>query len=113
MQISFFQRSVFQRSVFQRSERKLAGIMVIMLLSALLFSFVFIISEADHECKGDECPVCSCIQLCESVLSNLGLGVISPEFTDIPVFFGLLILPAFVFLVRQETLVSMKIRLDN
>ncbi|MCR4793540.1 MAG: hypothetical protein K5871_12410 [Lachnospiraceae bacterium] len=43
-------------------------------LIAFIFAFImiaavyYVATESDHECEGEECPVCECIHVCESIL---------------------------------------------
>lgn len=39
----------------------------------VLFSNIYIIHHADHECSGADCPVCAVIEMCENNIKNAGL----------------------------------------
>ena len=56
-------------------KRNLAAILCITLIFATLFSFFFIIEEANHHCSGQDCPVCACIHQAERTLRSLDGGV--------------------------------------
>lgn len=43
----------------------------VLLVFALLFSVFFIVSEADHNCIGEDCPICHQIQTCQKLLEQL------------------------------------------
>ena len=100
-------------SNISKARRITAGIMGLMMLAIVLFSAFFITFEADHDCCGEDCPVCSCIQYCENTLRCV-VGRASMQLSFIiPVILVLFI--AFVpeDVLFQDTLVSRKIRLNN
>ncbi len=94
-------------------KRIAACIMVMLMLFIMLFSAFYIAAEADHDCTGEDCPICACIVLCENTLHQIGTGGSSLAAVIIPIFF--LLVSVFLFAVPflQETLVSRKIRLNN
>ena len=54
--------------------RIIAVFMVFALLLFLLLSSYFIAYEADHDCSGENCPVCALLQISENNLRQLGGG---------------------------------------
>ncbi len=89
-----------------------AGIMGLMMLVVVVFSAFYIAAEADHDCSGEDCPICACIHHCENTLRGFCSGIAQISAVA-PVF---LILPAAAFgiaAVSQDTLVSRKVRLNN
>ena len=90
-----------------------AGIMGLMMLFIVLFSAFYIAAEADHDCCGEDCPICACIHQCENTLRGIGDGVTVRSAAVAP---AILILFAAAFViaaVSQDTLVSRKVRLNN
>ena len=84
-----------------------------LLLFGALFVVFYPLAEAGHDCCGEECHICACIQLCESLLHKAA---------DLPVpqMLALTVLSFLRFSVSvpdayhlRETLVSQKIRLNN
>ncbi len=63
--------SVFSIS---KTRRASAGVLGILLLTFLVFSAFYIAVEADHNCSGDDCLICSHIQLCSSLLRQFSEG---------------------------------------
>ncbi len=57
-----------------RRKRITAVFMLLVVLAFLLLSTFFIAHEADHECSGEDCPVCALIQISENNLRQLGSG---------------------------------------
>ncbi|MBR4431384.1 MAG: hypothetical protein IKS75_08820 [Clostridiales bacterium] len=93
--------------------KAIAAITAIALLSVILLAGLFIILEADHDCEGEDCPVCECIEQCQATLHQLGTAAV----TGMAVLFPILLLIAsgihFVRVVRRETPVSIKVQLNN
>ena len=90
-----------------------AGIMGVMMLFIVLFSAFYIAAEADHDCCGEDCPICACIHQCENILRGIGDGAAVRCAAVAPV---ILILFAAAFVIAafsQDTLVSRKVRLNN
>lgn len=90
-----------------------AGIIILLMLFVVLFSSFYIASETDHECEGERCSVCECIEQCEAVLghiSSCGLIVLAAAS-------AVILVCAVLFSGREvlsaSTPVSMKIRLNN
>ena len=96
-----------------QSKRFVAGIMALMMLVIVLFSVTFIAAEAEHDCCGDDCSICSCIRLCENTLKQIGNGSIGQTVVIIPIFLLCISIPLSVCIFKQETPVSRKIRLNN
>lgn len=94
------------------SKRIVAGIMGILMLVCMLFSAFYIAAEIDHDCTGDDCPICVCIQQCVKILDQVADGAVQVS-VAIPVFFIFLFVLFSVRSIVQETLVSKKVRLNN
>ena len=45
------------------------------ILLVLLFSAAFIAAEADHDCAGENCPICAQIAVCQNILKTFSLAV--------------------------------------
>ena len=90
-----------------------AGIMAVMMLIVVLFSSFYIASHADHECTGEDCPICACIQQCENNIRGIGSGVATISAVIIPVFIAFQFISYGVSLFRLSTPVSAKVRLNN
>ncbi len=96
-----------------RMKRIAGGILAFVFLAVLLFSAFFLAHEADHDCSGEDCPVCACIRQCENVLRRIGSGAAALHAAILPA----LLLTLTVFLRRPalcgETPVSRAVRLNN
>ena len=97
-------------------DRKRFGalLLAIGLCAVMAVSFAFIAAEADHDCTGEDCPICEAIAVNIRLLRTLGLAVL----VLLCFFFLLSILPARFTRERNDrvfpgTLVSWKIRLND
>ena len=86
---------------------------VLLLFFALLFSVHLVAAETDHDCTGEDCPICAVIHQCENTLRSLDPGFVFQPFAAPLILFNLLAvsLPGAYFV--QETPVSEKVRMDN
>ena len=98
------------------TDRKRVGalLLCIGLILVLSVSTAFIAHEADHDCCGEDCPICRTIAVNISLLRTLGLAVLA-----VLCFFFLLSLRSARFTQARNnhffpgTLVSWKIRLND
>lgn len=90
-----------------------AGIMGLMMLFIVLFSSFYIAAEADHDCCGEDCPICACIHQCENTLRCIGDGISVLSSGIILFLFVLLAAALFVTAAPSDTLISRKVRLNN
>ncbi|MBO7095486.1 MAG: hypothetical protein J6V94_00825 [Lachnospiraceae bacterium] len=89
-----------------------------LILSAVMFllmafSAFYIAEETVHECSGEECPICECLQICEGILyetQGARLIIISALIAYALICrIGMTGSTVFSF----DTLVSEKVRMDN
>ncbi len=97
----------------QGSVRIAAGALCALLAAALLFSAFFAAAEADHDCSGEDCPVCACVRMCERTLRGLGGGRIVLLSCAAPAFFLFFAAAFTAASFPRETPVSGKVRLNN
>ncbi len=60
-----------------RNRKRLAVLLAVLLFAALAFSALFMIAEADHDCIGEDCPVCQQIAVCAKTLELLSLTMLA------------------------------------
>ncbi|MBQ9551201.1 MAG: hypothetical protein IJU96_00405 [Clostridia bacterium] len=96
-----------------KRKRIAAGVIALVMAAAVLFAAFFIAVEADHDCVGEGCAVCACIQACVQSFRQFGAGRASSAAAA--VCFWLLVLSAFFFLPTflPQTPVAKKVRLNN
>jgi hypothetical protein len=51
-----------------------ALLLCFLLSAATLFSLFYIASETNHDCPGEQCPICRVIAICRFFLNVLALG---------------------------------------
>ncbi len=94
-------------------ERAAAGIICVMMLVMIILAAFFVAFETEHECTGEDCPVCDIIRLCENTLHQAADVSVPLSFAGIVIV---------LFLMRElsagsdlpkVTLVSQKIRMDD
>ena len=96
-----------------KRNRLIASALVLAVVFVMLFSVGFVIAEADHDCIGEDCPICYQINICKNTLRAVGLAAAAVIFAG---FSGLFV----VFLPALATkpawnisLVSFKVKLSN
>ena len=94
-------------------KRITACIIGILMLINLLFSAFYIAAEVDHDCAGEDCPICACIAQCESILHQISDGIVSQAAFVFPIVFLVVSIFLYTILFTQETLVSRRVRLNN
>ncbi len=99
--------------IVSKHKRITAGILVMFIFFTMLFSAFCIAAEADHDCTGEDCPICACIQQCENTLHQIGDGIALQAAVIIPVIFIFLCISLFTLGLPRETPVSGKVRLNN
>lgn len=58
---------------------------LVTVVAVLLFSSIYVAMEADHDCCGEDCPVCAVIMLCEVAVRSIGSAVL-PGFAIVAFF---------------------------
>ena len=101
------------KHIYHNIRRMTAGIISFMVLFVVMFSSVYIAKESLHDCHGDGCPVCACIEQCEDMLHQLGNGILAVAIITVAlaVFITSGILP--ILDLTYETQKKKKIRLNN
>ena len=96
-----------------RAKRIAAGLMGLTLLLVIALSALFLVAEADHDCAGEDCPICACMRSCVNVLRRFGGAAVSLLAAAVPVILLLFAAVACAAAFAQETPVSRRIRLNN
>lgn len=96
-----------------KSQRNVAILLGIVILLALLLSAFCIVAEIDHDCTGENCPICACIQQCENNIRQMGDGTVAMIAAVLLIAFFLLPSLLIVTNLSQATLVTQKVRLNN
>lgn len=99
--------------IAKHNKRAAACILGILLLFAVLFSSLTIAAEAEHDCKGEGCPICACIQQCENFLHQIGTGTAAAAAIALPIMALYICIIPVSYGTVQKTLVSQKVRLND
>jgi len=93
-------------------KRLIAAAVAAAFLFGILIAGLFIIIEADHECEGEHCHVCECLEQCQAALHQIGFAPASGRSCTIP--FLILLILALPCTDRRfkETPVSEKVQLN-
>ncbi len=97
-------------TIFRKSA---AGIFAVLLLMLTIFSSVYIITESEHDCEGEDCAICHMIEICEGILRNTGKVL---SFLVIAAFMCFVSEFSSIFksnLSFKRTLFDLKVRLNN
>ena len=96
-----------------RKQRALAILLSAMMCFLVLFSVFYVVVENNHDCSGENCPICYQINMCESTIKSISAGSAAPA----------VVAAAFVILLLMslienetnlnETLVSLKVKLSS
>ena len=93
--------------------RTFAAITAIAMLLVIILAGIFIALEADHECEGEDCPICECLEQCRATLHQLGSVTVTSKAVLFPVLLLIVSGIHFARVIRRETPVSIKVQLNN
>lgn len=97
----------------ERRKQVVAVLLAMTILVAMLCSALFIAAEADHDCVGEDCPVCCQIHVCRDTLKNLSLAVCAAAFAAAFTYTLCRGVSACTGYAQSHTLVSLKVKLSN
>ena len=96
-----------------KRNRLIASVLALTVVLVMLFSVCFVIAEADHDCIGEDCPICYQINICENALRSIGFVAIAVIFAG---FLGLFVIAVPTLSKKQAnntSLVTLKVKLSN
>ncbi len=97
-----------------RSKRLLSVVTAMFILAVILFSSIYIVAEAHHDCSDhDNCPICTTIQMCENILHHLGNCAVICISLAIAAFFFIFFMSLHTGEISYYSPVSEKVRLNN
>lgn len=96
-----------------RRRRYMNVIICCMFIFVTFASLFYIIKEADHDCVGDDCPVCACIHQAEQTLKNVSAGVVSIFAISVIILTDRIQRYAYRTDFYADSLVSLKVRMDD
>ena len=102
-----------ERSSFEYLKRGIAAIVCITLILGVLFSAFYIAHEYEHDCTGEDCPICQYIAECEAFVNQISTGIVF-LFTAIAIVsLAIKLIEELSEVFSYDTLVSQKVRLNN
>ena len=105
----------FFPTLFPRARSRFLSPSILRIVIALLViaPSLFVLVEANHDCSGDDCPICHEIAQCIQVENEIGSGAVPVSVAVLPTFVPVCLM-AIVCLkvISHRSLVSLKVRLD-
>ena len=95
-----------------KSRRWIALLTAAVFTAAFVFSALFIVAEADHDCRGNDCQVCAHISFCIEFLDNFSPKPDSAAFSAALIFAVILCIGYALRCEKVNTLVNMKVKLS-
>ena len=93
--------------------KRLVSVLAMLVAFIMLFSVLFMVLEADHDCCGEGCAVCARIRACEGLLRN----VMTAAVLAVAALFLSALICIFAdaggFAVRLYTLIALKVKLSD
>ena len=96
-----------------RNRKVAAGVLCLLLWFAVCFCTVLPAWEANHDCTGEDCPVCECIAVCEQLARKLSAALTACAAAVIAVAAAGETVRMAGSLFSTSTLITLKVRLDN
>lgn len=97
----------------QRKKQIVAILLVITVLFVMLCSASFAAAEAEHDCAGENCPICYQIGVYENTLKNFSLAVCAVFLSAAFIYILCRSISAPTDFVQNCTLVSLKVKLSD
>ena len=96
-----------------KARRITAILFTVLFLFIALFSRVYIVSEVNHDCVGEECPICQALTVAEEVEEGISAagGVIIAAVAFL--FAALILLYTPAKNILSTTLISLKVKLSD
>ena len=93
-------------------KRVMTALLGAAVLFVVLFSSLYIILEADHDCCGEECHICETLENCQATLHQIGAVPVAGSAVIASVFFFIALSLREVRRFSDETPVSEKVQLN-
>lgn len=90
-----------------------AVILAVLMIAVVVFSSFTIAFESEHNCEGEGCRICECIEICIAILNNLGIRLSSAVSAAYVMLFLGVEAALVISVIKKETPVTTKVRLNN
>lgn len=94
------------------TKRIMAAVVTAAMLIVVLLSGLYIILEADHDCSGEDCHICECLENCQAVIHQTGSAPVSNAAVAVTLFFLASVCVCAHGRTHRETPVSDKVQLN-
>lgn len=103
-----------EKEVCRMSKKRIMSwILIVFFVSGVLFSYGYIARNVEHDCTGQECPICMHLQQAAQFLSNIKTMSTTPVFLAFLSVFTLGVVLVYIHEYCTDTLVSLKVELLN
>ena len=96
-----------------KKKRIISLVVAVAVIFVMLYSALYIAAEANHDCVGENCPICYQISVCEHTLKNLSLAVCAVAFAAAFTYTLCRSISACADVAPSYTLVSLKVKLTD
>ena len=96
-----------------KKKRIISLIVAVTVFFVMLYSVLYIAAEANHDCVGENCPICYQISVCENTLKNLSLAVCAVAFAAAFTYTLCRSISACADVTPTYTLVLLKVKLTD
>ncbi len=96
-----------------KKKRIISLVVAVAVFFVMLYSALYIAAEANHDCVGENCPICYQISVCENTLKNLSLAVCAVAFAAAFTYTLCRSISACADVTPIYTLVSLKVKLTD
>ena len=96
-----------------KKKRIISLVVAVAVFFVMLYSVLYIAAEANHDCVGENCPICYHISVCENTLKNLSLAVCAVAFAAAFTYTLCRSISACADVTPSYTLVSLKVKLTD
>lgn len=96
-----------------KKKRIISLVVAVAVFFVMLYSALYIAAEANHDCVGENCPICYQISVCENTLKNLSFAVCAVAFATAFTYTLCRSITACADVTPSYTLVSLKVKLTD
>jgi hypothetical protein len=88
-----------------------AAILAALVLVAVTASLLAVVCEADHDCIGEDCPICAAVAVCQNNLKTFSGALAVFTAAAASVYSAVIFITVFNASLHNETPISLKVKL--
>lgn len=96
-----------------KHKKYLSTLIALFFLISILFSIAFEAAEADHDCTGEGCSICMALEICDNILKTGCTAAAGAAVIAFAAAFEEAVSKYYSKRAAENTLISLKVRLDN